>query len=503
MSTVMTTRLSHPLLRFILFFVLALAVSAPATALAAPAGQGAGTAEDEAVLLAYYESELMSTDDFDVVVGLSLYDDYTFEMALDYQDGEDPSIGYGDWEETDDGILLTLIGADDEDFDEPADLELTWDADDSLVIAGAEDGLLGEEDIILYPTDVENEDDADEDADDTEAVAVGGVYISPVEATEAGDGVVYLLNLLPDGSASLNSDYLNLEPPVFELGTWTDNGDDTVTVEITGTPDEDYDEPIVIELEVGEYGELSVDELYIYPLSWLSEDVDDDTEGYAGEGEVYVYVAEVISPDSGEPLVVYLMLYDDGTVILTDEEQTETLYGEWTLEDATLTITITGNDDEDFDEPVEMTFEYNEDAALVGVDYPTDVFGEDELIFYPSDDGTEDEAVTEGEFYIFESEPLPSEETDGIVVSLVLADDGAALMSYDYMNDEDPVLDYGEWTRDEDEAVIVTITEGPDGEYDEPYIFTFEEDPDDLSLWLVEESVEIFGDTELVLYRIQ
>src|SRR5690606_15496965 len=97
----------------------------------------------------------------------------------------------------------------------------------------------------------------------------------------------YLLNLLPSGDASLSSDYLNLEPAMFEVGTWTDNGDNSATVEITGTLDEEYDETIIIELAVGEYGELIVGEIYLYPveiLSYLSDDeLDSDTGDDTGD----------------------------------------------------------------------------------------------------------------------------------------------------------------------------------------------------------------------------
>jgi hypothetical protein len=71
------------------------------------------------------------------------------------------------------------------------------------------------------------------------------------------------------------------------------------------------------------------------------------------------------------------------------------------------------------------------------------------------------------------------------------------------MDDEEPYLEYGEWTRDEAGLIVISVTEGPDGVYDEPYVFTFEEDPDDFSLVLVEESIEVFGQGGLVLSRVE
>ena len=416
MSTLTAVRLSHPLLRFILFFVLSLTIAMPATALAAPARQPTDTAEAE--LLYYYESDVVATaDGGEAYVYLYMYDDATFELEVDFQDGETPTLAYGDYEEDDDGVYLTITGADNEDFpeDEFVELELLWDADDTLLLPGSADGLLGEEDIILYPAEVEAADDTGDDTGeetgDDFSFEIGGVYVSPMQPSEeeGSDGIVYLLNLMEDGSASLNSDYLNLQAPIFEVGTWTDNGDNSVTIDITGTVDEDYEEAIVIETTVGEYGELIIGvpdsetgNISLYPLAILSYLEEDGTSEDIGseESDVYVYEAEVLFPDEEEATNVYMLLYDDGTVILTDEEESTTLYGEWTFEEEVLYVSITSDDETDFDEAVELEFEFNEEDALVATVYPVEVFGEDELIFYPSDD-SEDSGETEGEFYFY------------------------------------------------------------------------------------------------------
>ena len=440
---------------------LATAFALPSSALAAPAAQGSDTAE--ATLVYYYESEVVSDGTGEVVVSVYFYDDDTFELYLDFQDGEDPSMASGDYVESDDGITLTVTSADDEELDEPVELELVWDADDTLVIPGSPDGPTGEEDIILYPMDLEDaEDDSDvatdeEAGDDEEMViaAIGGAYISPVQEEEDGS-VVYLLNLLPDGSASIASDYLNLEPAILELGTWVDNGDDTATVEITGTADEEYDEPVVVELTVGGYGELIWEETPLYPLAILSY-LEDDGSGDIGgeESDVDVFVAEIVLAGETEPTNIYLYLFGDGSAVLTDEEATETLYGEWSEEEEVLYVTITSNDTEDLEEAVELEFEYNDEDALVATVYPVEIFGEEAPVFtYIEDDGGE--AVEEGQFFFYESEVLPNDETDGIVISLVLSDDGAAMVSTDWMNDEEPTLEYGEWTLDDDGNVVVT-----------------------------------------------
>src|SRR5687768_11849894 len=93
-----TARLFHPLLRVILFLMLAVtplatAFALPSSALAAPAAQGSETAEG--TLVYYYESEVVADGTNEVVVSVYFYDDDTFELYLDFQDGEDPSMATG------------------------------------------------------------------------------------------------------------------------------------------------------------------------------------------------------------------------------------------------------------------------------------------------------------------------------------------------------------------------------------------------------------------------
>lgn len=370
----MSTRLSHPLLRTLLFFVLALAVSLPMPALAAPVRQA--TVVDEALLVAYYESEVIDDEGIEIIVGLAFYDDGAFELSLNLVDEEEFLSARGEFVETDDGLLLTVLTVEDEPVDELVELEAVWDADDSLVILGGPDGPLGEEDIILYAVALEGEE---------EVIGLDGVYISAIQPSETSAGVVYLINLLPEGDASMSSDYLDLNPPVFEVGTWVDNGDDTVTLEIVGTVDEEYDEPIVIDFVVGASGELTVADLVLYPLIWLTTDIGAQEEETVIV-EYLIYVGEFVMPDSDELVVLTMLLYDDGSVSITDEEGTATVYGEWTLDETTLFIALLEDDDGALEEVIELVFEADEEGAWVAVDYPVDIFGEDGLVFYPVDE---------------------------------------------------------------------------------------------------------------------
>jgi len=390
----------------------------------------------------------------------------------------------------------------------------TTDTEESEAITGTEEADTEESEAI---TDTEEagteESEAITDTEESDDISntVGGAYVSPVQPTENSAGVVYLLNMLPDGSASLNSDYLNLQPPVYEIGTWTDNGDQSVTLEITGTVEQTYDDPIDIDFMITDDGVLTTETTILYPLSLLNADMteqdgaDEESESSSdalddsGE-DTHIYVAAVTLPDTDTPTNIYMLIYNDGTVELTDEEQTDTLSGEWTLEEQTLTVTITSNQDGDLDEPVDLTFELNDDDSFVATEYPVDVFGEEAPVFNPIDQaGT---SASDAQFDVYESDQLPSADSDGMVVSLILSDDNMALLSIDMMNGDEPPLEYGEWTKEDDGTVTVTINEGPDGAYDEPHVFTFTENAYDSSLTLTDESTEVFGDTEVVLNKV-
>ncbi len=337
-----------------------------------------------------------------MVIGLAFYDDDTFELSVD-QDGEDGTVGNGDYEETDDGVTLTITGPT-VNFDEPEVVELLWDADDTLIIPAETEGLEVEEDIILYAdfSEADDESDDEEGGDTGEMVhELGGVYFSPVNPGEEGAGL-YVLNLMPDGNASFSSDAFNLEAPTntsWERGR-AERGDGTVTVEITGTPDEEFDEPIILTYEVTEYGDLILNDLFFFPLSIFMDGGEISGE-HVGEGvEPLSFVAEVLLPDEEEPTNIY-MVRDDSSVSLSDEDGTGTIYGEWSYDEAdgTLTLSMTSDDESDFDEPVELVFEWQDDDTLVGVEYPTEIFGEDDLTFYPEDasgeEATEEEATEE------------------------------------------------------------------------------------------------------------
>ncbi|RIK35150.1 MAG: hypothetical protein DCC57_23620, partial [Chloroflexi bacterium] len=75
---------------------------------------------------------------------------------------------------------------------------------------------------------------------------------------------------------------------------------------------------------------------------------------------------------------------------------------------------------------------------------------------------------------------------------------GSAIMSTDYRNDQPPVTEFGDWVRNDDGSLTLTLTEGPSGAYAEPIEITFAVNPDG-SLTATDYDTAIFGDSGLEL----
>jgi hypothetical protein len=79
-----------------------------------------------------------------------------------------------------------------------------------------------------------------------EQTAFAGIYKAMLPAASS-PGRDITLDLKPDGSVELSTDYLNGEAPIVEIGTWQDNNDGTATVTLTGRPGgQVYNTPNVI-----------------------------------------------------------------------------------------------------------------------------------------------------------------------------------------------------------------------------------------------------------------
>jgi hypothetical protein len=80
----------------------------------------------------------------------------------------------------------------------------------------------------------------------TEEVGLVNTYLALLPAASGGGTRLIALTLFDSGTAQLATEFTRDEAPILDLGSWVDNGDDTISVTFTGRPDQDFDEPIVV-----------------------------------------------------------------------------------------------------------------------------------------------------------------------------------------------------------------------------------------------------------------
>ncbi len=80
----------------------------------------------------------------------------------------------------------------------------------------------------------------------TEEVTPANTYLALLPAASGGGTRLIALSLFEDGSAQMATEFASQEAPIVELGTWVDNGDDTITLTLTGRADQEYASPAAV-----------------------------------------------------------------------------------------------------------------------------------------------------------------------------------------------------------------------------------------------------------------
>ena len=320
---------------------------------------------------------------------------------------------------------------------------------------------------------------------------VGGVYVTqPIEVMDTL--AIVFVNLADDGTAEgAVHAFGSGEAPSVVYGEWTDNGDGTVTVtmlqELSVTADGaevvDMETPDETVFEVGATGELTGEDLTLYPASAIG--------AQAEEAAPLLFVSDVLPAADTEGRIVSLALAEDGGAALATDymngEDPIVEVGTWEeSDDGTVAVTLTGTEDEEYDAPTELVFEADGDV-LTTVEWDKDLYGEEGLtLTLVQDSGTESGTMDDagdatgadepdmGATLVFASDELPSADTDGLIITATFSEDGAVEFSSDYMNDEDPIVEVGTWEETEDGTIAVTVTGTADEEYDKAVELSFE-----------------------------
>jgi len=171
--------------------------------------------------------------------------DGTANLNTDFMNGDAPILEVGAWEQSGPMVTLTLTGEPNRPYGQPAIVSLTFDGNTltpgstaypPLVSFGA---LATNQTTLAYdPTIIQARWDAGEWPDILKAFLPA--------ASSMGRDVTLYLNA--DGTARLNTDYLNDEAPIVEVGIW-EAQDGAVRVTLAGRPGQaPYAAPDVMQL---------------------------------------------------------------------------------------------------------------------------------------------------------------------------------------------------------------------------------------------------------------
>lgn len=246
------------------------------TAPAAAAGEAAPVAGF--TLPGVYTTTLPAADTPGRNVTATLAEDGGLAVTSDFLNGQPPVVETGTWEETADGeVTLTLSGHDGQPYDQPYVYQAMLDpATGDLVIGGGDEPVVRLVRVEGVPSAAAS---AAVTATVTTTAAVTATatmtttqvseslentYFAFLPAASGGGTRLVALRLDEGGAAQLSTEFANDQPPIVETGTWVDNGDETLTVTLTGRPDRAYDKPVIITFQRdGDYVvSVGAEELY-------------------------------------------------------------------------------------------------------------------------------------------------------------------------------------------------------------------------------------------------
>ena len=203
-----------------------------------------------------------------------------------------------------------------------------------------------------------------------------GMYTASLPAASS-PGRDIVLFLSADGAAELSTDYLNGEAPIVEIGTWQEDAGGTATVSLTGRPGGPvYDQPDVITFQL-EDGTLTAVEYD--PAMYGSE-------GLSLEKQIFPGIYKGFLPAASSPgRDITLFLNPEAQASLkTDYLNGEPLIvevGTWEAgDDGSLTLTITGREDADYEAPKVISFEVVDGVLTTSPD--EDAYGQTGLQLY-------------------------------------------------------------------------------------------------------------------------
>lgn len=311
----------------------------------------------------------------------------------------------------------------------------------------------------------------------TDAAGAMQVWASNLYPAASAAGMMEFVALYPNNTAEVVTLYLS-NPAVVETGAWETSEDGAVVVTLTGNQDREYDAPVTLTL-TPEDDTMTDGAFRYHALTVITpEEMDALAEGGAAaesasattatmddmEDFGRIWVSNVYPTADAAGLITMLALYDNGNM-----EQFSVYLGKGVVaevgiweEDAdnTISVTVTGAQDEEYVEATTTTYQVAGDTLVDGAFV---------LTLWPE--------VTPAEMAnladpagVYVSNVYPAADAAGYVVLLALYDNGNAEQTTTYLT-RGAVTEIGAWAKEPDGSLTVTMTAQLDGdEYAEPVV---------------------------------
>jgi len=296
-----------------------------------------------------------------LITVLAFYENGTMEqMAIFLGKGAIQEIGA--WEEDAGGtITVTITGTPDKVYDELQ--TVTYQHVGDTLVDG--DFVLA-----LWP-EVTPEDLA-------AAIDPSGVYATNVYPAADAAGYIAVLALYADNNAEQTTIYLT-KGAVSEVGVWSKEIDTSITVTLTGTLEQAYEEPSPVTYLRD--GDRLVDGPFVFFR--LDEITPERMEELVAPAVAATYQSDVLPAADSPGRVILLTLFDGATLTLSTDFRNDQPPGEevgtWAENaDGTLTISITGTPEREYEQTASITFERDGDQ-IVAVEYDESVWGTEGL----------------------------------------------------------------------------------------------------------------------------
>jgi uncharacterized lipoprotein NlpE involved in copper resistance len=269
----------------------------------------------------------------------------------------------GEWEEDADGaIAVTVTGTPDETYAEPNTTTYTLDGD--TLVDGA---------FVLTPWLTVTPEDMLTAADPS------GTYVTNVYPAADAAGYIVVLSLYANNNVEQTTIYLT-KGAVTEIGVWEMQDDGSIAVTITGSMEEGYEqESVTVYRQSGDM--LQDGAFFLFKLSEISPAMMD---AMLAPEVVAVFQSDTLPAASSPGRIITLTLYADNTLTMSSDylngEAPIVQVGVWQEDDdGALTVTLTGQEDTTYDEPIVIVFELDDEGQLVAVEYDESLLGSEGL----------------------------------------------------------------------------------------------------------------------------